>query len=37
LPSGDGFELASLGPDGVASGDDRVVVRHVTRVPAPRR
>jgi oligopeptide/dipeptide ABC transporter ATP-binding protein len=37
LPDGSGFELASLGPDGVTSGDDRVVVRHVTHAPAPRR
>jgi oligopeptide/dipeptide ABC transporter ATP-binding protein len=36
LPSRDGFELATLGPDGVRSNDDRIVVRRLTLRPVRR-
>ncbi|HSU41052.1 MAG TPA: oligopeptide/dipeptide ABC transporter ATP-binding protein [Polyangiaceae bacterium] len=35
LPGGNGFELATLGPDGVKSSDDQLVVRRLT-FPARR-
>jgi oligopeptide/dipeptide ABC transporter ATP-binding protein len=37
LPNGAGFELASLGPDGVRSSDDRVVVEHLSKLRSRRR